>query len=183
MAGYTRWAVACSKPEPMGHRSILRLTVPVVMLAVVLSATSGCRLTDHSERDDVTSDMLKFPASGHEGVDPDDLPQIRFDSTTLDMGVIVQGAKVTKYYTFTNPGGAPLVISDVRGSCGCTVGKNWPREPIAPGKGGTIEVSFDSEGRSGHQSKTVTVVANTVPPTTALVLTGDVAGPATIPAK
>lgn len=156
--------------------------MPVLWLALLV-ATTGCRLTDHSERDDVTADMLNFPSSGYEGVDPDDLPKIDFDSTTLDMGVIVQGAKVTKYYRFTNTGGGPLVIADVRGSCGCTVGKNWPREPVAPGKGGTIEVSFDSEGRSGHQSKTVTVVANTVPPTTALVLTGDVAGPATLPSK
>jgi len=152
-------------------------------MAVLAIALTGCRLTDHSEREEVTADMLKFPSSGYEGVDPDDLPRISFDSTTKDMGVIVQGAKVTKYYHFINTGGGPLVIADVRGSCGCTVGKSWPRDPIAPGDGGTIEVSFNSEGRSGHQSKTITVVANTVPPTTALVLTGDVVGPAVAPSK
>jgi Protein of unknown function (DUF1573) len=67
----------------------------------------------------------------------------------------------------------------VRGTCGCTVGKDWPKTPIAPGKGGAITVSFDSEGREGKQHKTVTVLANSVPPSTVLTLTGEVVGPKT----
>lgn len=150
---------------------------PALVLLLLLGLFGACRITDHSEKDDVTADMLNFPSSGYADVDPSELPRIEFDSTTKDMGLIVQGTKVTKHYHFSNTGGAPLLIGDVRGSCGCTVGKSWPREPIAPGEGGTIEVSFDSDGRTGHQAKTVTVVANTVPPTTALLLTGDVVGP------
>jgi len=73
------------------------------------------------------------------------------------------------------------VISNVHSTCGCTVGKDWPKRPIPPGESGSIDVVFDSEGRNGRQEKTVTVVANTTPPSTVLTLTGEVVGPATTP--
>lgn len=139
---------------------------------------AGCRITDHSERDgEVTADGLNFPVSGYEDVDRDALPALTFDSVSIDMGRVIQGAKVTRSYRFENTGGGALIISDVRGSCGCTVARTWPREPVAPGSGGTIEVVFDSEGRTGRQNKTVTVVANTSPPSTVLTLSGEVVGP------
>ncbi len=154
--------------------------MPRAGLIVLLVLFAGCRLTDHSERDanEVSTELLNFPASGYQDVDPEDLPQLTFDNPHADMGRVIQGARVDEVYTFTNTGGSPLVISDVRSTCGCTVGKDWPKDPIAPGEVGTISVSFDSEGRSGRQEKTVTVVANTTPPSTILTLTGEVVGPA-----
>jgi len=144
---------------------------------------SNCRITDHSERDpdQVSPDGLNFPASGYENVDPDKLPKMEFENTHLDLGSLVQGDRVERNYTFTNTGGGPLVISDVRGSCGCTVGKDWPKNPVKPGEKATISVSFDSEGRNGRQDKTVTVVANTSPPSTVLTLSAEVIGPTTTP--
>ncbi|HRW21492.1 MAG TPA: DUF1573 domain-containing protein, partial [Bacteroidales bacterium] len=53
-------------------------------------------------------------------------------------------------------------ISNVKASCGCTTPK-WSKEPIKPGQKGTIEVVFDSAGRSGEQAKTVKVYCNTQP--------------------
>ena len=148
----------------------------IVLFALALT---GCWVTDHTERDpqDVTPEVIHIPASGFDDADSDDLPRFGFDSTTIDMGRIAQGAKVTRAYTFTNTGGAALLITDVRGSCGCTVGKEWPRTPVAPGAEGAISVTFDSEGRSGVQNKSVTVTANTQPPTTVLYLKGEVMAP------
>lgn len=146
----------------------------------LLVLSSACRLTDHSEREVSTAD-LDFPVSGYEDVDPKDLPQITFDSVAVSMGRILQGQRVERIFAFNNTGGAPLVISDVRGTCGCTVGKDWPKDPVPPGKGGTITVTFDSEGRSGAQHKTVTVLANSSPPSTTLTLTGEVVAP--VPTK
>ena len=111
----------------------------------------------------------------------EDLPKMEFTYTHLDLGTIVQGTKLDSMYEFKNSGGAPLVISEVRGSCGCTVSKDWPKEPVRPGATASIRVSFDSEGRTGRQDKTVTVVANTVPPSTVLTLTTEVVGPRTKP--
>lgn len=148
------------------------------LLAVVLLGTASCRLTDHEEPDNtVTPQDITFSTSGHEEVDADDLPAITFDSLRRDMGHIVQGAKVTKRFQFTNTGGAPLVITNVHSVCGCTVGRDWPKDPIPPGGTGSIEVVFDSNGRAGRQEKTVTVVTNATPPSTVLALTGEVIAP------
>ena len=165
----------------MIDRSIIPTLVPRqfgwLLLAGGALLLPSCRLTDHSEREEVTPDVIQFSASGYEEVDADDLPRIAFDSTHFDMGQVVQGTQVEHRYSFRNTGGSALVISDVRGSCGCTVGKDWPKDPIRPGGTGTITVMFDSEGRSGRQDKTVTVVANTTPPSTVLTLGGEVIGP------
>lgn len=148
-------------------------------LLPILAAVAlwGCQLTDHSERTEVTTEDIQFGRSGYEEVDPGELPRIEFPQREQDMGRVVQGAKVEKRFAFTNSGKSPLVISDVRSTCGCTVGKDWPKTPIAPGEGGEITVSFDSEGRTGTQHKTITVVANTEPASTVLTLKGEVVGP------
>jgi len=152
-------------------------TVHLPLVAALLLA--GCRITDHQEGEpnEVSVEDLRFPSSGYGDVDPDELPRMLFTYTHVDFGRIVQGTKVDSVYIFENTGGSPLVISDVRGSCGCTVGKDWPKEPVAPGKRARITVSFDSEGRSGRQDKTVTVVANTTPPSHVLTLSAEVVGP------
>jgi hypothetical protein len=149
-----------------------------VAVALLLSFSS-CRLTDHSENDPdaITPDVLDIPASGQGAGDPSEQAAFRFDSLELDMGRIAQGAQVERSFHFTNSGKRDLIITDVRGTCGCTVGKDWPRTPIHPGKDGTITVRFDSEGRGGAQRKTVTVIANTQPPTTILTLKGMVMAP------
>ncbi len=152
-------------------------------LLLLLLVLPGCRLTDYNENDpnEVTVDAVRFPDSGYRNMDRSDLPKMEFTNTHLDLGRIVQGTKLDSIYVFKNTGGAPLVITDVRGSCGCTVGKDWPKKPVPPGASATISISFDSEGRSGRQDKTVTVVANTVPPSTVLTLTTEVVGPNTKP--
>ena len=75
---------------------------------------------------------------------------------------LVDGEKVAYSFVFTNTGDAPLIISNAKGSCGCTV-PNWPKDPIAPGEKGSIDVSFNSSGRKGIQNKAVTLTANTNP--------------------
>ncbi|MBK9175930.1 MAG: DUF1573 domain-containing protein [Flavobacteriales bacterium] len=140
---------------------------------------SGCFLTDHTERDEVSTRDLNFPASGYEKLDAKDYPRITFDALEFDMGKVVQGARVEKLFRFTNTGGSPLVLSAVNSTCGCTVGKDWPKAPIAPGAQGEITVVFDSEGRSGMQHKSITVVSNALPASTVLTLFGEVIGPDT----
>jgi hypothetical protein len=140
---------------------------------------SACQITDHSEKDPnaVSADDLNIPASGFDAGDTADLPRFAFDSTTINFGRIPQGTPVDRTYHFVNSGENNLVITDVRGSCSCTVGKEWPREPVPPGKGGDITVRFDSEGKSGTIAKSVTIVANTQPSTTVLWLKGEVVAP------
>lgn len=101
---------------------------------------------------------------------------ITFDKTEYNFGKILQGEVVTYTFHFTNTGNVPLLITGVDKSCGCTTG-DFPREPIDPGKGGDIKVSYDSKGHFGFQSKTVTVNSNALPARTTLTLKAEVKTP------
>lgn len=84
-----------------------------------------------------------------------------------DFGTITDDKPVATTFTLTNTGKNPLIISQAKGSCGCTV-PTYPKAPIAPGESGTIEVSFNPSGKAGAQNKTVTIIANTEPTNTIL---------------
>ena len=90
-------------------------------------------------------------------------PVITFESDSKDFGDIKQGDKVENVFKFENTGKAPLIISDVAATCGCTV-PNWPKEPIAPGKKGEIKVSFNSAGKMGKQNSVVRIYSNASEP-------------------
>lgn len=86
-------------------------------------------------------------------------PIFMLEKSTHDFGDIYQGDKVEQIFKFTNTGNEPLIITNIQVTCGCTA-PEWPRNPIAPGGKGEIKVAFNSVGKMGHQSKTVTVVSN-----------------------
>ncbi len=98
---------------------------------------------------------------------------IKFDEMSYDWGKLKEGEKMTHIFKFKNTGNNDLIISDARGSCGCTV-PEWPKEPIKAGKGGEIKVIFDSAHKNGPQSKTVTLTANTDPTNVVLMIKGNV---------
>ena len=84
--------------------------------------------------------------------------KIEFKDDTVDYGKIENGSNGVRTFTFTNTGNAPLVITNVKSSCGCTVPKK-PTAPIAPGEKGEIEVKYDTK-RTGFIRKTITVTSN-----------------------
>ncbi len=87
-------------------------------------------------------------------------PVIAWDKSSHDFGDMTQGDKVEHVFKFTNTGTEPLVITNVEVTCGCTLPKSWPRDPIAAGGKGEIIVAFNSTGKLGKQNKVVTVVSN-----------------------
>ena len=80
---------------------------------------------------------------------------------------------MTTEFQFTNDGDAPLVITRTAASCGCTT-PEYPKEPISPGKSGTIKVTYNAKGRPGQFQKSVYVYANTDPEKTTLIIKGNV---------
>ncbi len=99
---------------------------------------------------------------------------ISFDEgTEHEFGTIDEGDVVAHVFKFKNTGEEPLVLTNAKGSCGCTV-PTWPKEPIAPGETGEINVEFNSKGKSGKQNKKVTLTANTNPAQTFLYVKGEV---------
>ena len=97
---------------------------------------------------------------------------IVFDKTVYDYGTITQGADGNCEFKFTNKGKEPLILSNVTSSCGCTV-PQWPKEPIAPGKSGSIKVKYDTN-RIGMINKTITVNANAINANIVLTIKGTV---------
>lgn len=100
---------------------------------------------------------------------------IKYDSDRFDFGSTDEGEIVKHVFKFKNTGSEPLVISNAKGSCGCTV-PTWPKEPVPPGGVGEIKIEFNTKGKPGRQSKRVTVTGNTVPTETFLEITGEVRG-------
>ena len=91
---------------------------------------------------------------------PGDVTTIQWIDSVKNVGPVNEGQVVDIAFRFKNTGNKPLVIRDVKASCGCTVAER-PEAPIAPGKEGEIKASFNSQGRVGINNKTLTVLANT----------------------
>lgn len=104
-------------------------------------------------------------------------PEITFEESTFDFGDINQGDKVEHIFAFENTGDAPLIITNVQVTCGCTA-TEWKREPILPGEKSTIKVNFNSAGKMGRQNKVITVVSNSVAPLNQVKIVTNVLPPA-----
>jgi len=132
-----------------------------IVLFIIVVAMSACGSTD--QNGGVTTDEVSNSATAN-GEVSGNLPEIKFEEEVFDFGKITQGERVSHSFAFKNTGKKNLIISGASGSCGCTV-PEWPKEPIKPGTEGKINVVFNSEGKSGLQEKTVTVVTNCEPAT------------------
>lgn len=97
---------------------------------------------------------------------------INFKKETINYGQIEKGSDGVRSFEFTNDGDAPLIISDVKSSCGCTVPEK-PKGPIEPGASSEIKVKYDTN-RVGKIRKTVTVYSNATEPIKALKINGEV---------
>ncbi|CEN51572.1 DUF1573 domain-containing protein [Capnocytophaga canimorsus] len=84
--------------------------------------------------------------------------EITFKAEEIDYGTVKAGSNGVRVFEFTNTGKAPLVITNATSTCGCTV-PAWPKEPIAPGTSGKIEVKYDTS-RVGPIRKTIQVYSN-----------------------
>lgn len=98
--------------------------------------------------------------------------KFEFKSETIDYGEIKKGSDGIRVFEFTNTGDAPLIIEDVKSSCGCTVPKK-PEEPVLPGETGKIEVKYNTK-IVGPIRKTITVYSNAEESVKALKIKGTV---------
>jgi Protein of unknown function (DUF1573) len=104
-------------------------------------------------------------------VDPN-AAEISFDKEIHDFGTIEYGGDGVYDFKFTNTGKSPLIISNARGSCGCTVPR-WPKEPIGKGESSVINVKYDTK-RPGPFTKTVTIASNASTPSKVITIKGNV---------
>lgn len=139
----------------------------LLMIAMITVMTVSCAKKEQK------SMSIDVPLTTDGKVDTSQLPKFTFTNDTYDFGQIKQGEKVSYSFKFKNTGNTPLIISSASASCGCTV-PSYPEEPIQPGEESRIDVVFDSNGKMGMQTKTITLVANTIPNTKVLYLRGEI---------
>ena len=83
---------------------------------------------------------------------------LKFKATVIDYGTVEQNSDGTKTFSFTNEGDAPLLITKVKTTCGCTV-PSYSKAPILPGETGEIEIKYSTK-KLGTFTKTITVMSN-----------------------
>lgn len=127
----------------------------------------------NNENKGTSTEVLNNPATATAPGDTSNLPRFEWETENHEFGTIEQGERVAYAFKFKNVGKSDLVISSAKGSCGCTV-PEYSKVPVSPGGTGKVDVIFDSDGKKGHQDKTVTLMANTNPNTVVLRITGEV---------
>jgi hypothetical protein len=112
-------------------------------------------------------------ASGANAAADTGTAKIVFREYEHQFGKVAEGEKISYVFRFDNQGTSNLVIASATTTCGCTV-PEYDTKPIAPGKSGSVEVVFNTSGRSGMQTKAVTVKSNAKPPVVLLKITAEV---------
>ncbi len=155
---------------------ILRNSSPLFMAAIfigsLLSSCNGSGKADGAN-DTVSPELVTNPISASDKKPKSELPVMEFETDKHDFGLIMEGEKVSHTFKFTNAGGTDLLISSASSTCGCTI-PSFSKEPIKPGKSGTIEVLFNSAGKAGSNHKQVKILTNAQPNTIQLIISAEV---------
>lgn len=151
---------------------------PFFLVSILLIAIASFSCGGRASEGRLPTDLIQNPNSA-EGIQNVKLPAFDFQKEFHDFGRVIQGEQVSFGFRFKNAGDAILLISNVSSSCGCAVA-SYPDKPLKPGEEGVISVKFDSRGRRGTQTKTVTLMANTQPNTKQLTIQANVITPETM---
>ena len=132
------------------------------MKKVILGLSALCLIAFTSCKENAAKkiDESNVTAAAVRDASATDFPVIEFDKTEHDFGEIEARTPVETTFKYKNTGDAPLVITNIKSTCGCTVPQDWSREPLAPGAEGQFTVKFNGSG-SNKVSKSITVTANT----------------------
>lgn len=128
----------------------------VLVFALSISVFFACQNKQKSDSQTMADSVAALQPTG------DKFPVMQVDSQSVDLGTITEGDTIVHIYKFRNTGNMPLIISNVHASCGCTT-PSYSTAPVQPGEQGFVKVKFDSKGKDGKLSKTVTAFANTSP--------------------
>ncbi|MEM7574592.1 MAG: DUF1573 domain-containing protein [Bacteroidota bacterium] len=156
--------------------SLLLGLVPIVLLFSACQADAPANSEFQSARVDgeiSNADIIRNPVGEDGSVDTVNVAKMSFPEANYYFGAVDQGAVIEHSFSFVNTGKVPLIITDARATCGCTV-PSYPERPIAPGESGVIDVRFDTANKEGQQNKPITLLANTYPNTTEIRLIGNV---------
>ncbi len=119
--------------------------------------------------------LIRNPVADHQEppADTADVARLTFDTPEYQFGSVPEGKIVRHAFSFTNTGSRPLLITDARSTCGCTI-PEFPERPIPPGGTGKVTVEFNTTHKYGRQRKPVMLTANTFPAMTTIYVDGTV---------
>lgn len=155
------------------NNRIYFLLLAVTFILACKNESSERAMEEIKEPSGNYSDLIRMPISADGTLDTVNIAKFEFEKKVIVFGDIKEGEKVEVEYNFKNVGKSALLITSAKSTCGCTV-PEFPKEPVAPGEKGVIKVRFDSEKRTGYQTKPITIYANTYPNKTELILEGRV---------
>ena len=141
----------------------------IIFLSVFIGIVALFAISCKHGNKGLSSDVVNNPNTANGKTDTTKLPVFQFTEIEHNFGKIIQGEKVSYSFKFKNVGQSDLIINDARGSCGCTIA-SYPKTAVVPGAESSIDVTFNTEGKRGFQTKTVTLSANTQPNTKVLTI-------------
>jgi hypothetical protein len=134
----------------------------LIAIVLLFFVATSCQLEDTTSSDGVTPENFDKPTV------------MTFDEPEHNFGSLDKNGTLVHSFKFTNTGNAPLVLFDVKPSCGCTALKGWPKEAILPGGSSEIAIEMNPKVASPKVTKTISIIANTEPSLTVLKLIGEV---------
>lgn len=165
-----------------------KLFAALLVLVTVTAATAQDKKTAKTEAKKTTTTEKKevkttptvtpaTPVTGNTTPDVNtanpNAPKMVFKEETHEFGELPEGPQATYEFKFSNTGKEALVLTNVHASCGCTT-PSWPKDPILPGKEGTILVTYNTQGRVGNFTKSVTINSNAAEPNKVIYIKGEV---------
>lgn len=152
----------------------MKTTKFILIASLASNLFWSCGSPTDGKEEAISPEVVNNNASADPTATPTNgVPVFEFENDNHEFGVITDGEKVSYTFKFKNVGNAPLVISNASASCGCTV-PEYTKTPVAPGEEGEVNVTFDSSGKSGMTTKSVTLIANTEPNTKVLKISADI---------
>ena len=132
------------------------------MRKIILQLSLACLVVFTSCKENATNKIQdsNIAAAAIRDASASKFPVITFEENEHDFGEIVSRTPVETIFKYKNTGEAPLVITNIKSTCGCTVPQDWSKSPLAPGETGQFKVKFNGSG-SNKITKTITVMANT----------------------
>ncbi|MFK7780891.1 DUF1573 domain-containing protein [Psychroserpens sp.] len=133
------------------------------MKKVILGLSALCMVAFTSCKEENASSKINsenVAAAAERDATAGDFPVIAFVETEHDFGTITNGTPVETKFKYTNTGKSPLVVSNIKSTCGCTVPSDWNKERIAPGDSAEFTVKFNGKGNN-QVSKSITLTTNT----------------------
>ncbi len=152
-------------------RYFLLSLVSFLLLAACQTKKNNSKRLEEINPKGGVAEIIRNPATAEGPVDTVNVAKMTFSSIEYQFGEVKEGKVVEHTFEFTNTGKVPLLISDARSTCGCTV-PEWSEKPVEPGKKGKIKVRFNTTGKVNEQHKLVTITANTYPSKTIVLLQG-----------